>query len=56
MKKLSSTQRHALARKLDQRAAQLRKTATCLRQKSDASKCLKQFFRPSGFSPPRQQG
>jgi Spy/CpxP family protein refolding chaperone len=51
MHKLTAKQRDALADRLDQRASQLRKSATCLRQESDAAKCFKRFF-----SPPQQRG
>ncbi len=51
MHKLTAKQRDALADRLDQRASQLRKAATCLRQDSDAAKCFKR-----SFSPPQQRG
>ena len=38
-------------RPADERATQLHKAATCLRQNSDAGKCLKR-----SFSPPRPRG
>jgi hypothetical protein len=48
--KLTAKQRGALADRLDQRAGQLHKAATCLRGKGDAGKCLKRSFSPR---PPR---
>jgi hypothetical protein len=44
--KLTAKQRAAIADRLDQRAGQLRKAATCLRGKSDAGQCLKRSFSP----------
>jgi hypothetical protein len=48
--KLTTKQRAALADRLDQRAEQLHRAATCLRAKSDAGRCLKRSFSPR---PPR---
>jgi hypothetical protein len=50
MHKLTAEQRAALADRLDQRAGQLQKAATCLRGKTDAGECLKRSFSPR---PPR---
>jgi hypothetical protein len=46
MHKLTAEQRAALADRLDQRAGQLHKAATCLRGTSDPGTCLKRSFSP----------
>jgi Spy/CpxP family protein refolding chaperone len=50
MHRLNPQQRAALADRLDQRAGQLHKAASCLRGKGDAGTCLKRSFSPR---PPR---
>jgi hypothetical protein len=51
MHKLTAKQKDALADRLDQRASQLHKAATCLRRESDAATCFKR-----SFSPPQRRG
>ncbi len=46
MHKLTAKQRDALADRLDQRATQLHKAATCLRQNSDAGQVLQALLQP----------